>query len=309
MYFNQFEIIPIVAETKSFSKAAKLLHLSQPAISSKIKDIEDYYGVKLFHRTAQGVTLTEAGKIVNAYAVRFTNLHRAMDEELKQLLNLNNPTLTIGSSCTVGNYAMPSCIKLFKTRYPSISVKLDISNSQSILNKLHRKEIDVAVIEGNIENPNDLAVHHITSTKLVFIASYESKIIKKKEISTAELRLKPFVIREEGSAIRQILEKTFYECGYSLEQFNIVTEMTSIHSVKAAVQDDIGISLVPEITIKRELNNNLLKIVKVKELDLYMNINLVYLKTEESSPITQNFINLMLHPQKNFFCWENKVFD
>lgn len=308
MYFNQFEIIPIVAETKSFSKAAKLLHLSQPAISSKIKDIEDYYGVKLFHRTAQGVTLTEAGKIVNAYAVRFTNLHRAMDEELKQLLNLDNPTLTIGSSCTVGNYAMPSCIKLFKTRYPDVSVKLDISNSQGILDKLHRKEIDVAVIEGNIENP-DLTVHHITSTKLVFIASFESKIVKKKEISISELRSKPFVIREEGAAVRQILEKTFYEHGYSLDQFNIVTEMTSIHSVKAAVQDDIGISLVPEITIQRELANNLLKIVKVKELDLYMNINMVYLKTEEPSPFTQKFINLILHPQKKIFCWENKVFD
>ncbi|MBO8159221.1 LysR family transcriptional regulator [Thermosyntropha sp.] len=308
MYFNHFEIIPIVAETKSFSKAAKLLHLSQPAISSKIKDIEDYYGLKLFHRTAQGVTLTEAGKIVNAYAVRFVNLHRAMDEELKQLLNLNSPSLTIGSSCTVGNYAMPSYIKLLKSRYPDISIKLDISNTRGILDKLAKKEIDVAVIEGNIDNPN-FAIHHITNIKLAFIASYDSKTVKKKEISIAELRSKPLVIREDGAAVRQIFENVLKEYGYKLDQFNIVTEMTSIHSVKAAVQDDIGISLVPEITIQREISNKLLKTIKVKDLDLKMDINLVHLKTENLSPQAQKFIDLMLNSQKSVFCWENKVFD
>ncbi|SHG65701.1 DNA-binding transcriptional regulator, LysR family [Thermosyntropha lipolytica DSM 11003] len=307
MYLNPLSIIPIVAETKSFSKAARILHLSQPAISSKIKDIEDYYGLKIFHRTAQGVTLTEAGKIINAYAVRFAELQQAMDEELKQLLQ-NNSILTIGASCTVGNYAMPSCIKIFKDRYPDITVKLDISNSRGILEKLHRKEIDVAVIEGSTENP-DLAVYKITDTRLVFIVSLASRIVKKKEISLTELSSKPFVIREKGAAVRQIFEKALADHGYSLEQFNIVTEMTSIHAVKAAVQDDIGISIVPEITIKKEINNQLLKTVKVTGLDLYMPIHLAYLKNEELSLPAQRFVNLLLHPQKSIFCWENKVFD
>ncbi len=305
MFFNQFEIIPIVAETKSFSKAGKLLHISQPAISSKIQAMEDYYKVKLFNRTSQGVTLTEAGKIICAYAVRFLDMHNSMEEDINELLNTDSKYLTIGASCTVGNYAMPCSIYAFKGKYPEARIKLDIGNTESILEKLKNKEIDIAVVEGKVENP-DFISYNIDTSNLVFIASNEDNNRKyKKEISLKELSAKPFILREQGSAMRIVLEKALAQYGYSIDDLNIVSEMTSIHAVKELVSGGLGISLVPAIAIEKEYNTGTLRTLKIKEFvsDLDMDVNLVYLNYEEPVFITEKFIRFITRKEAYDFCW------
>lgn len=306
MFYNQLEIVPIVAETKSFSKAAKLLHLSQPAVSSKIQAMEDFYGVKLFNRSSQGVTLTEAGKIVNAYAVRFGALHRAMDDELNKLLNKDNPSLIIGSSCTTGNYAMPCTIRAFKDRYPDTNIQLDISNTTNIIQKLFQKEVDVAVVEGNIDNP-DLIVEHLDTVKLILVCTPGDNCIKRNSISIKDLRTKPFVMREPGAAIRKIFSEAISKYGYSLDEFNTVSQMNSIHSVKSAVLGGLGVSLVPEISVRTEIQYNLLRQIEIKELDLTLPINLVYLKNEDPTIIGQRFIRFVRQPDKREFCWDKDI--
>jgi len=308
LFLNYLEIIPVVAETKSFSKASKLLHLSQPAISNKVQAMEAYYGVKLFNRTSHGVTLTEAGKIVCGYAVRFLALANAMEKDLDKLLNIDHSYLTIGASCTAGNYAMPCSIRAFKEKYPEVSVKLDIGNTQNILDKLKNKEIDIAVVEGKVAN-SDYITKYINTSNLVFIASNNRR--KHKDIlSLKELKTRPFVLREKGAAIRVVFEKALTKHGYKIEDFNIVSEMTSIHSVKAAVEEELGISIVPAISIENELYAGNLKIIKIKELDsnLELDIYLVYLKHEEPSLIAQKFIKFITHPEKTQFCWDLKRF-
>lgn len=306
MFFGQFEIIPVVAESKSFSKAAKLLHLSQPAISSKVQAMEDFYGVKLFHRTAQGVTLTEAGKIVAAYSARFLDLHQAMDEDLRQLLSLN-PPLTIGASCTAGNYAMPCSIRSFKTRYPQANIKLDIANSTVTLEKLANGEIDVAVVEGEVNIPG-ITARLLDRKKLVLIAHHQEPARSRKEISLKELKLKPFVIREKGAAIHHVLHYALAEHGYSLDDLNIVAEMNSIHSVKAAVEGGMGVSIVPEIAVENELAAGLVKVIPIRELpELMVDIHLAYRSDEEPPPMARKFIHFVSRPGKSGFCWNNQT--
>jgi|GEM_PF-2304618 len=134
---DQFRVFSIVAQTKSFSKAAKLLHLSQPAVSSKIQTMEEALGVKLFTRTSQGVKLTEAGKIAYEYTTRFLDMEQSMNNDINHFLSSGHQ-LIIGSSCTSGNYALPGSISNFKQKFPQANIKLNISNSQETIGKLHK---------------------------------------------------------------------------------------------------------------------------------------------------------------------------
>lgn len=306
MFNDQFEIFPVVVQTKSFSKAAKLLHLSQPAISGKIQAMEDYYGIKLFNRTAKGVTLTEAGKIVWNYASRFTDLHKAMENELECLQNIDNQQLALGASCTSGNYAMPCCIRAFKEKYPRANVKLDIANSAQTLKKLNDKEIEVAIIDGKVDS-TDYIVTRLDSIKFVFVAANHEDRKWKKTIGFRELKAKPFIIREKGAVMRSVLEELAIGNGCNINDFNVVSEMNSIHSIKAAVERGIGLSLVPLIAVQRELADGTLRIIRIEELDLKIDVNLVYSANEEPSVIAQRFIKFLNHPLKSGFCWNEKT--
>lgn len=301
MFFDQFKIIPIVVQTKSFSKAGRLLHLSQPAISSKIQAMENYYDIKLFTRTPQGVTITQAGKTVLAYANRFMDLHESMKNELNQLL-ISNPRLTIGSSCTSGNFAMPNCIRLFKEKHPAANIKLDITNTWNTLNKLNSKEIDVAVVDGKIVS-TDYVVHYLDTMNLVFITANLDDNKKNKTITLKELMAKPLIVTEKGCAKRSIIEELAAKNGYSISDFNIISEMNSIHSIKAAVEGGNGITLIPLIAVHKELAAGTLRTIQVEEFDLKVDINLVYSAVEEPSFVTQKFIKFLLNSQDGVFCW------
>jgi len=300
MILDQFKILSIVAQTKSFSKAAKLLYLSQPAVSSKIQTLEDSLGVKLFTRTTHGVILTEAGKVVLDYSNRFLDLHQSMLDELNQLLN-SNTQLVIGSSCTSGNYAMPSCINAFKENSPQVNIKLDISNSLETICKLNNREIDIAVVDGSIETNH--AVHVLDSVDLVFVTANTDKS-KKTKLTFKELKSKPFITREKGAAVRSVMDNLALQNGCTLDDFNIVTEMNSLHSIKAAVLKGIGITLLPLVAVQKEVSAGTLRILQIEDVALKIDVSLVYRTNEETSLVAQKFIKFLANPQNRGFFWE-----
>ncbi len=300
MSIENYKIIAVVAQTKSFSKAARLLHLSQPAISSKIQAIEDLYGTKFFTRTAQGVTLTEAGKVALHYADQFINLHQTMTDELNDLLNAN-PQLVIGASCTSGNYALPGCISKFKDKFLQANIKLDIANSVETIHKLHKRELDLAIVDGAVET--SLAVHALDSIDLVFVAASIDKF-RKTKLTFKELKTKPFIVREKGAAVRTVMENLAAERGCTLSDFNIVSEMNSLHSIKASVLGGTGITLLPLIGVQKDIQAGNLRLIQVDDLKLKIDVNLVYRADEESTQMAQKFVKFLTNPNKLGFCWE-----
>lgn len=290
----------MVAQTKSFSKAARILHLSQPAISSKIQSMEEALGVKLFTRTAHGVILTEAGTIVLDYAARFLDMEQSMDKDISQLLSFNHQ-LVIGSSCTSGNYALPSSISHFKEKFPRANVKLDISNSEETVGKLHKGEIDVAIVDGEVKT--DHTVRVLDTIDLVFVAARTGKF-KRDKLTVSELKTRPFIIREKGAAVRMVMEDLAARHGCSLKDFNIVAEMNSLHSIKAAVMSGTGVTLLPLIAVQNEIAEGHLRVLQVEGVNLQMDVNLVYPGNRESSPIAQNFVKFLSNPGQGGFGWK-----
>lgn len=302
MFHPQLDIVPVIAQAKSFSKAARMLNLSQPAISGKVQAIEDYYGMRIFQRTTHGVTLTEAGKIVCRYAEKIAILYQELDDDINKLTNIERPLITIGSSCTSGNYAMPCTIKAFKSKYPTVNTKLVISNTEESLTKLINREIDVAVVDGEVNNPN-LNVFFLDSLELVFVTSKFNKI-KKSEISFQEILNMPFIIREKGAAMRTVIEGLLNDKGFQVCDCNISSEMNSIQSLKSAVEGGLGVTLVPLIAVQNEINTGVLRQIKVTDLHLKINVNLVYRKDEELPLMVNNFIRFLIN--KKGFCWSLK---
>ena len=266
--------------------------------------MEDFYKITLFHRSAQGVTLTEAGKIVAAYAERFINLHQSMDDDLRQLNQLSISNLSIGASCTAGNFAMPCTIQSFKHKFPDAHIKLDIANTNTTLKKLINNEIDVAVVEGDINFPGVTKLV-LAKKDLVLVLPNTNAFKCRKEISLRELKDKPFVMREKGAAIPEILKNTFAKLGYNLYEFNIVAEMNSIHSVKAAIEGGMGVSVVPRVAVQNELAAGSIKEIKIREIDdLSIDINLVYHADKEPSNIAKHFIKFL--SRKDGICWNGE---
>ena len=296
---DQFKIFSIVAQTKSFSKAARLLHLSQPAVSSKIQAMEEDLGVKLFTRTSQGVKLTEAGKIAFEYATRFLAMEQSMNSDINRFMSSSHQ-LTIGSSCTSGNYALPGSISNFKQKFPQANVKLDISNSWETIGKLHKGEIDVAIVDGDVETNHPVRV--LDKIDLVFVAANTDKF-KRTKLTLKELKTKPFIVREKGAAVRTEMEKLCVANGCTLQDFNVVAEMNSLHSIKAAVLSGTGITLLPLISVRKEIAEGALRILQIEGVDLQIDVNLVYPIDEESSPLVQNFVTFLTNSKQRGFCW------
>ncbi|NMA67799.1 MAG: LysR family transcriptional regulator, partial [Desulfitobacterium sp.] len=132
----QLKIFIAVSKFQSISKAAKALHLSQPAVSTQIKNLEEYYKGQLFERTQQGVIPTKAGEVFYQYAQKILDLQDEMEQQLEIILQHENNQIIVGASTTIGNVSLPCSIYLFKEEYPEVNIRLEIANAEEILRKV-----------------------------------------------------------------------------------------------------------------------------------------------------------------------------
>lgn len=167
---SQFDVFCTVAKTKSFSKAARLLHLTQPAVSAQIHSLEEYFGVQLFRRSGQGVELTEAGELAYKYARQVLDLVATMEKHLDSLSGLEDEELVVAASSSVGNYALPCSIWAFRDQHPKARVRLEIANRSQVLARIRENGVPVAVVEGPVEDGEEFVACKVASDELVIIA-------------------------------------------------------------------------------------------------------------------------------------------
>lgn len=222
-----------------------------------------------------------------------------MNNDINHFLSSGHQ-LIIGSSCTSGNYALPGSISNFKQKFPQANIKLNISNSQETIGKLHKGEIDVAIVDGDVETNH--AVRLLDQIDLVFVAANTDKF-KKTKLTLKELKTKPFIVREKGAAVRTVMEKLCVANNCTLQDFNVIAEMNSLHSIKAAVLSGAGVTLLPLISVRKEIKEGSLRILQVEGLDLQIDVNLVYPIDEESSPLVQNFVKFLTDSKQRGLCW------
>jgi LysR family transcriptional regulator, transcriptional activator of the cysJI operon len=219
--FHQLRLFCAVAKLGSISQAAEELHISQPSVSAQVREFEQRCGIELLHRLPRGVALTDAGRVVLDRAERIFSQARELQSALQGLRGSHSGTLTIGGSLTAGEYFLPTVAQHFRIRHPDVELVLLLENSATILAQILRGELDFGFVGTDTVDPKLTAVP-CWQDEVVIIASPAS-LSAVRVLPTVELlRSQHFVVREPGSATRQVVEQSLQRHGMTVRAAMVV---------------------------------------------------------------------------------------
>ncbi|MFN3396437.1 MAG: selenium metabolism-associated LysR family transcriptional regulator [Thermodesulfovibrionales bacterium] len=287
---HKLKVFCAVAETKSFSKASEIIHLTQPAVSLQIQAIEELYETKLFDRSSTTITLTPAGEILYRYAKEILSLYASAAKDIGELTGLVKGSISLGASTTIGNHVLPTVLAEFRKNYPKIRVRLFVGNTRRIIELLNATTIDLGIVEGDVTRQK-LKVEKLLQDELVVIVSPQHPWAKKKEISIFEVTKEPFIMREEGSGTRQIIEKYLGKHGLGINDLKVVMMLGSTEGIKEAVESGIGISIISRWAARKENRYGALKLLSIKEERLYRDFSLISPKNAIISHAVSEFLD------------------
>ncbi len=256
---RRLQVFYAVARLLSFTKAAETLHMTQPAVTFQVRQLEEHFNTRLFDRAHNRVSMTDAGRKVYEYADRIFEFYSEMESTVREMTGDSNGTLTIGASTTIAEYMLPTLLGDFKEHYPEVTIHLKISNSDGIVSMVENNTIDlgVGVVEPSVGNKN-LVVERCKRDQLVAIVPPGCPMEGKRTVEFSELLEYPFICREEGSGTREVIDNCLRQLKYSGAALKIAMELGSPEAVKGAVEAGMGVSVVSRATIRKELQLNTL---------------------------------------------------
>ena len=250
---RRLKVFYTVAQLLSFTRAAEALHMTQPAVTFQVRQLEEYFNTRLFDRTHNKVNLTPAGERVAEFAERIFDLYAEMENSVRDITGEISGVLTIGASTTIAEYMLPPLLGEFKTLYPEISLRLKVTNSEGIVSMVEHNVIDLGFVESPVSNKN-LIVEVCHDDQLVVVAPPSHDLVKRGQcVKPDDLKRYPFVSREEGSGTRDVVMSYLRERGIKSGDMNICLELGSPEAIKGSVEAGMGISILSRSTIEKEL--------------------------------------------------------
>jgi DNA-binding transcriptional LysR family regulator len=259
---RRLQVFYTVARLLSFTKAAETLHMTQPAVTFQVRQLEDHFDTRLFDRTHNRVALTEAGHKAYEYAEQIFSLYAEMENTVKELTDDVSGALTMGASTTIAEYMLPALLRGFTLEFPDINLKLKVSNTEGIVSMIENSMIDLGVVEGPVSNKN-LLVEVCRIDQLVVVVPPGHEIADRKSIPLEEVMNFPFICREEGSGTREVIMDHMVKLGIDRNNLNVSLELGSPESIKGAVEAGMGISIASLATLEKELKLGTLVAVRL----------------------------------------------
>lgn len=276
--FHQLHIFHTVAERGSFSAAAQALHMTQPAVTMQIQALEEYFGTKLFLRSTKKIELTEAGRVLMTHAKRSIDLVKETDRAMSRFTHMLQGRLHLGASLTVGEYILPRLLGPFNQEYPNITIQMKVMNSAQILDEMLKHQLTFGLIEAQVTHP-DVHIEPVLSDELRLIVPNGHPLAEEAEVDMEDVLNYPFVLREQGSGTRQVMEEELERKGFSGERMKIVMELGSTGAVKSAVEAGLGITFLSQTSVKHELTLGVLRLVPVRGIRFERQFYAAYLKS------------------------------
>ncbi|MGG2199538.1 selenium metabolism-associated LysR family transcriptional regulator [Paenibacillus validus] len=276
--FHQLHIFYTVAEKGSFSHAAGALHMTQPAVTMQIQSLEDYFGTKLFVRSTKRVELTEAGRTLLPYAKKSIELIKETDVSMSKFTHMLEGRLHLGASLTVGEYILPRLLGPFGLEYPNISVSMKVINTKQILEEVLNHQLTFGLVEAEVKH-SDLHTEAVLSDELKLILPKDHPLGDFDLVPVEELMKYPFVLREQGSGTRRVMEEELTRAGYDPSSLKIVMELGSTGAVKSAVEAGLGISILSQSSLKHEAALGVLQVKDVKDVSFARSFHAIYLSS------------------------------
>jgi len=249
---RRLQVFQTVASLLSFTKAAESLHMTQPAVTFQVRQLEEYFNTRLFDRTHNRISLTEAGKRVYEYGNKIFDLYGEMENAVKELTGEVSGVLIIGASTTIAEYMLPALLGDFKAQYPDVNVRLKVSNTDGIVKMVENNVIDLGVVEAPVANKN-LAVELCKRDQLVAIVPPSHDLASESSIDIRKVLQYPYICREEGSGTREVVVEYLQNMGLSSNELDIIMELGSPEAIKGAVEANIGITILSKATLAKEI--------------------------------------------------------
>jgi DNA-binding transcriptional LysR family regulator len=255
-----------VVDEESITKAARLGFVSQPAVTRQIRQLEELYGALLFERADGKLKLTDAGKTLYPYAKEIIEYSKRSFEAIHEITGNQETILHVGASLTIGEYLLPGLLGDFRKRYPDIKFSLTVGNTPTIVTKLENNNIDIALVESDVKDENFIT-EKFAKDELILVASNNHHWKSKGKINIKELPEEKMIWREQDSGTRLIVEEALREYGL-LDKIESFMELGSMQSIKSAVEADLGVSLLPRLTVLKELKYGTLCEIKIADFHL-----------------------------------------
>ncbi|MFZ5965971.1 MAG: selenium metabolism-associated LysR family transcriptional regulator [Bacillota bacterium] len=294
MDFRQLETFVTIAKVKSFSKAAERLFLTQPTISNHIQNLENELGTILINRSNKRITLTKAGEILFAYAMDIINKREQALFSLEEFKGKIEGTLEIAASTIPEQYILPSLLNSFSNLYPDVHYNIIHYDSQQVVESILNGEIDFGIV-GACDDTKHLQYIEIMEDQLVLIAPCIDKYKYVDTLSIVDIVKEKIVLRESGSGTRKIFEQALRSHNFSLDDLNIVAYIENTESIKQCVSKGMGLSIISRMAIEKELQLNLLKEIKIENLQILRSFYFVYHKHRALSPLAEAFKNFVVN--------------
>ena len=258
-------------------------------MSKQIRDIEHFYGVRFFERSAQKTILTETGRTLLSYAQRIFTLSSEAEVALESIAGLRSGRIEIGTSRTVGTYYIPPIVVAFKQRYPGVTLSVHIENSQWVLDQILAFQIDLGILGIEPKNKN-LVAFPLVKENLILAIPVGHRWAQRRTVTLAELSEQPLILREKGSGTRRVIESVLKNWG---AEPRITMELGSNEAIKQAVEQGVGLALFPRAVAAREIEQGTLRALVVREADLALSFYIVYHRDKHSSPLVQAFLEVI----------------
>jgi len=305
MKLAQIEAFYTVIRAGSISRAARQMHLTQPALSLQIRDLEEYFCVQLLERTNKGVKPTPAGELVYYYGQKLMSMKATLCSEIEKLQSSAPKHLRLGASTVLGGYALPCSIHSFKEKYPHAQINLSLANSQTVLEALLEGNLDIAMIEGPLPEGiaqylDEFVSRSIGEDDLVLVGSPALIPEGRGAVTLAELRGLPLLVREKGSGVRATIEKALLEQGVQPDELNIMMEINSLDAIKATLGMGKGYSFISYIGVRRELYYGTLRALSVEGLSCRNIFTMLHKRGAFLSPLEKALIDFMRSKDKGF---------
>ncbi|MCR1848484.1 LysR family transcriptional regulator [Paraclostridium sordellii] len=265
-----------LCETKSYTKTAKRLCITQPAVSQHIKYIESKYNIKLFDYIGKNLTLTKLGQDFLNNILKLKTMSLSIENDLKNSKCISK-SLSFGATRSIGEFVMPNIIKNYLKDCPNANLSMVVDNTKTLLDMLKKGVLEFCFIEGHF-NKADYETHLFSYEDFIFIASPKNHLAKKSNLSIEDLFGENLILREQGSGSRDIFELWLYEQNYSNKNFNALLQVGNINLIKDLVKNNFGISIIYKVAVMDELEKNELIMLDINSMKLSHEFNFIYLK-------------------------------
>lgn len=287
MIDNKTRTLLTLVSAGSYTKAAQILSLTQPAVSHHIRQLEEEFGIQIFYKDKKELKLTPEGAILVKYARRtmaiYNNCKQAIEDSRTRIRHF-----VVDITPTAGEYLVPQVIATYCLQNPEVHINIFTDTIKNIYDRLKSYESDIAIVDGKINDPNLISVL-LDTDYLCLAVSPKHRLAGRSSVSLQELREENFILRSRSAGTRRLFESYLQNHGANIKDFNIMIEIDNIATIKELIASDLGISVISHSACREDEQSGRLAVVPIENSSMIREINMVYHKDFTHTEILEDF--------------------